>query len=49
MKNQSNMEKQLSIVSMPDAVIEWRCSEQMFHMKEYWAFTSLNRLKMSYI
>jgi len=46
MKNQSNMEKQLSIVSVPDAVIEWRCSEQMFHMKEYLAFTSLNRLKI---
>ncbi len=34
------MEKQLSIVSVPDAEIEWRCSEQMFHMRECWAFTA---------
>ncbi len=40
MKNQFNMEKQLSIVSVPDAEIEWRCSEQMFHMRDCWAFTA---------
>ncbi len=40
MKNKPSMNKQLSIVSVPDADIEWRCSEQMFHMIECWAYTA---------
>ncbi len=38
MKNKPNMNKQRSIVSVPDADIEWRCLEQMFQMRECWAY-----------
>ncbi len=41
MKNKPSMNKQLSIVSVLDADIEWRCLKQMFQMRECWTYTVL--------